>query len=157
VIRKISFYCYFFLDTFDEIDRYDILFRHGDRCIVKHSELDREYKNPTGNITAGIFTGLESAIHDVVCRLRNLEVQHGVYTGLSACDQLNEHYRSFISSVAEAATKQNINSFSIFGDPRKYRPQTGAREFLRRMGYHDLKSVAPRIYVLNDIVKRELG
>jgi hypothetical protein len=82
VINKISFYCYLFLKPFDKILRYDILWKDGEKYLLKQTHLNRDYKNESQQIAVKVFDSLIHAIAGVILELRNTEIEYGVYKNL---------------------------------------------------------------------------
>jgi hypothetical protein len=155
VINKISFYCYLFLKPFDKIIRYDILWKDGEKYLLKQTHLNRDYKNESQHITVKVFDSLVHAIGGVILELRNTEIECGVYKKLNLSYELDESYNNLLHDLEEAVTTKNIRSFSMFGHLCKFRPETTARNFLKSLGYFLLTTKRPHIYVLDDYIKGE--
>jgi hypothetical protein len=153
-MTKITFYCYLFLKPYDTIGRYDILWKTGDRFLVKYSPLDKDHMNRSQYITAKIFRSLADAISYIIVELRNLEIKSGVYEHLRTSKTLGEIYHPLVNQL-ELAIQNNVASFSIFGDTAKYEPLTPATNFLKSMGYFFVSTRAPHVYVLKDFIERE--
>jgi hypothetical protein len=134
VISKISFYCYFFAETFDCVCRYDILWSFGNRFLVKHTEVDTTLNNPSREVTAFVYYSLTEAIEAIIRDLRNAEIQYHVYKKLRFSSTLDDAYRPLVEELEQAIRFRNIKSFSMFGHLCKYKPQTEAKNFLKSMG-----------------------
>jgi hypothetical protein len=155
VINKVSFYCYLFSKPFDRIIRYDVLWKDGDKFLLKHTQLDRDYTNRTQQIVVTVYDSLHDAIAGIIIRLRNLEVEARVYKKLKITDDLDASYEQLIHELEEAARENHLKSFSLFGHICKFRPQTAAKNFLKSMGYFVLTTKRPHIYILDDFIKKE--
>jgi hypothetical protein len=135
--------------------RYDILWKTGDKYLLKHTFLDRDYKNESQQIVVTVYDTLNHAIKGVILKLRNIEVENCVYKRLKITDDLDDTYTQLIHELEEAVNANHLKSFSLFGHLCKYRPQTAARNFLKSMGYFLLSTKRPHIYILDDFIKQE--
>jgi hypothetical protein len=153
-MSKITFYCYLFFKSYDKIGRYDILWKTGDRFLLKYTPLDKEYTNPSQYIAVKIFRSLTEAMSYIIIELRNLEIESRVYQNLNTSQKLNEVYDPLVHQL-ERSIQNNIKSFSIFGNISKFSPQTAARRFLKSMGYFLVVTKPPHLYVLKDVIERE--
>jgi hypothetical protein len=156
MLNKISFYGYLFHKSVDKIILYDILWKNKDKYLLKYTLLDRNYKNPTDEIIVMVYDSLSKCIAAIIGRLRNHEVEMGVYKNLKTVIKLDEIYQPLLSEIEETVLTNGAKSFSFFGHICKYKPQTLAKEFLKSMGYFTITSKRPHIYVLDEFVKKEL-
>jgi hypothetical protein len=156
LITKVSFYGYLFRRPADQIIRYDILWKTDNKYLLKHTLLDWNYKNPTDDIVVMVYNSLPDCLAGIIGRLRNMEVENGVYKRLKPVTELDEHYRPLINELDDAITRKYIHSFSFFGHLCKYKPQATARQLLRSLGIFILTTKRPHLYVLHDFISKEV-
>jgi hypothetical protein len=157
MFSKVSFYGYLFLEPVESIIRYDILWGGARQYLLKRTMLNENYENPSEEIAVMVYKSLESCIAGVLGRFRNHEIEMGLYKKLNPADQLPAMYAGLLEELQRSVRKNRIRSFSIFGNICKYKTQTAAREFLNHMGYFILTTKPPHVYVLEDILKVEVG
>jgi hypothetical protein len=156
VVNKVSFYGYLFNKPAHQIIRYDILWGKTDhKYLLKHTLLDRNYKNPSDEITVMVYNSLIDCLSGVIGRFRNIEIENGVYKRLKPATELHESYAPLIDELSEAINRKQIKSFSIFRHLCKYKPQTTAKQLLRSMGIFILTTKRPHLYVLHDFIMTE--
>jgi hypothetical protein len=156
VFHKVSFYCYLFLDLPDRIKRFDILWKGKQKLLLKQSVLDKTCASTSDDINVQIFSSIETAISYIICSLRNLEIKGRVYNKLNWCPELPDIYQPWIHELIVAITQHDIKSFSLFGHLSKYRPQNDAKVFMRELGYLEVKSNPPHVYLFHDIIRAEI-
>jgi hypothetical protein len=155
MISKVSFYRYFFCPVVDCVMCYDILFKNAKKYLLKSTRLDMDYKNPTDDIVVMVYNNLTDCIAGIIGRFRNSEVEHGLYKKLQTVSELPSVYGSLVNEMEIAILTKGIRSFSIFGNPKKYKPQSAANELLKQMGYFILSTKRPHVYVLEEFVRQE--
>jgi hypothetical protein len=134
---------------------YDILWKADNKYLLKHTLLDRNYKNPTDDIVVMVYKTLRECLAAVIGRFRNMEIENRVYKQLQTVVELDECYTPLIDELLTSITKSHTRSFSFFGHLCKYKPQDGAKQFLRSLGIFVLTTKRPHLYVLHDFVMKE--
>jgi hypothetical protein len=155
MVNKVSFYGYLLHKPADRIIRYDILWKSDNKYLLKHTLLDRNYKNPTDNIVVMVYSSLSACVAGVIGKFRNMEVENGVYKRLRPVIELHESYRPLIDELCDSIAKKHVRSFSFFGHLCKYKPQTPAKRFLLSLGIFILTTKRPHVYVLHDFIVKE--
>jgi hypothetical protein len=155
MLLKVSFYGYLFLHPEDSVIRYDILSGNNKKYLLKSTVLDAKYENPTEDITVMVYQTLRECLEGIIGRFRNHEIELHVYEDLQPVLTLASPYEPLLGELEESIMKNKVSSFTIFGDIRKYKPQTAAREFLKKMGYFILSTKPPHVYVLDDFIREE--
>jgi hypothetical protein len=156
MIKKVSFYGYFFTHRFDRITTYEILWKHPHQLLLKSLTLDINYSNPADEFVVMVYDVLHNCLAGIIGRLRNNEIEQGLYRPLQPVDKLPDLYEPLIMELENSILKNNINCFSIFGSPQKYKTQTAANKLLNDMGYFVLNTRSPHLYVLEDYIRLEM-
>jgi hypothetical protein len=134
---------------------YDILFKNPKKYLLKSTQLDLDYKNPTEDIVVMVYDDLFNCIAGIIGRLRNTELQLNLYKKLQPVNELPDVYHPLVKEFEESVLSKDIKSFSIFGNLKKYKPQSKAKELLKHMGYFILTTKRPHVYVLEEFIREE--
>jgi hypothetical protein len=152
---KVSFYCYFFSSTVERIDRYDILWKERTKYLLKHTSLDNYYQVTSDDVIVMIYPTLSKCIECIIGRLRNTELQLGLYEDLAISHELPDTYQPLVAELCRYVEHEGIKSFSIFGGIKKYKPYTAARKLLNDRGIFLLYTKKPHLYLLEDFIREE--
>jgi hypothetical protein len=155
MFSKVSFYGYLFLQNVDTIIRYDILWRGSAKYLLKSTILNKNHENSSEEIMVMVFENLRGCLHAILGRLRNHEVEMGLYKNLNPETALPQVYDPLVDKLEDYITKKAIGSFSFFGNLLKYPTRSDAREFLKSLGYFVLNTTEPHIYVMEDFIRQE--
>jgi hypothetical protein len=155
MLTKISFYGYLFADAVEDIIRYDILWRSGNKYLIKSTLLNLDYENSHQDVTVNVHGSLSRCIAGIVLKFRNLEVATNLYEGLQTTESLPAVYSPWISDLEKLILEKQILSFSLFGNGKKYVSQRAVKTIIRDMGYFVLCTRPPHLYVLDDFIQQE--
>jgi hypothetical protein len=157
MLNKITLYGYFFTAQYEDITTYDILWKGPENYLLKMTTLDLNFHNQREEIVVMVYDKLYQCFAGVIGRLRNTEIEMGLYKTLSKVDQLPDLYRPLALDMEAFVLRENISCFSIFGNIKKYKSQTAAKELMKKMGYFVLSTNPPHIYLLDDYIRTEVS
>ena len=157
MINRISIYGYLFEKEVDHIVRHEILFKNGERFLIKRTCLNDNFENPTSEISVNLFGSLSECICAVIKHFRNQEVRNNVYSELQVEEQLSSSYDPLVEELNIACQRAGLVSFSFFGHLCKYKPSSAAKAFLASMGYLIPTTKRPHVYLMDDFIKEEIS
>ena len=155
MLNKITFYGYFFTHEYDRITAYDILWREPQNFLLKTTSIDLEFADQSEEIVVMVYDLLYSCLAAIIGRLRNSEIEMGLYKPLEMLDQLPDNYRPLLAELEESIIQKNTVCISIFGNLNKYKSQAAAKDVLNKMGYMSLTTTPPHLYLLEDYIRQE--
>jgi hypothetical protein len=104
-----------------------------------------------------VYPSLTQCITGIIGRLRNIELQFGLYKTVMQTTGLSKVYQPLTEELERYILSEQIYSFSFFGNRSKYNSQSEPSKILKNMGYLQLTTRRPHLYVLDDFIREEIN